>query len=450
VTVDLVLTNTKAYLKGEIVDCCFAIEEGIIQKIGNETQMPRADEKTDLQHKLILPGCIDSHVHLRDEGKAYKETFLTGTEAAAAGGFTTLLDMPNNQPITMSAHSLRDRMQIAQRQVFVDVGFYSEFPTKLDQVKAIAAEGAVGLKLFMGEQIGGLNIDDDEAIREGFSTVTEVGLQVAVHAEDHLMLKKAMDLFKLAKKDQLSDFLKAHSASIELQAVQRMLKIANQIKKLHLHFCHVSTQKALQAIVEAKKTNKSITCEVTPHHLLLNKDDDYLRVGVSALTLPPLRDKEDVAELWKGIAEGTVDSIGSDHAPHTLEEKESRRIWDVKAGIPGLETTLPLILTAVHKRRITLARAIELLSEKPAAIFRLLNKGSLEEGKRADLIVVDFNIKWKIDASKFKSKAKFSPFNKSEIQGKPVKTYLGGQLIMDEDEIVARPGSGRIIRRKNG
>jgi dihydroorotase-like cyclic amidohydrolase len=189
-TVDLVLTNAKAYLKGEIVDCCFAIEEGEILKIGKEPNMPQADEKTDLNHMLVLPGVIDTHVHLRDEEKAYKETFQTGTAAAAAGGVTTVLDMPNNSPVTMSPEVLRNRMQIAQRRVLVNVGFYSEFPANLDKLKDIVAEGALGFKLFLAEQVGGLNIDDDDALRIAFKKSGELGVPVAVHAEDHLLLKK--------------------------------------------------------------------------------------------------------------------------------------------------------------------------------------------------------------------------------------------------------------------
>ena len=157
------LTNAKAYLNGQIIDCSIAIEEDKIFKIGKETQMPNADQKIDLKNLLVLPGLIDEHVHLRDEGKAYKEDFQTGTAAAAAGGFTTILDMPNNEPVTMSLETLRNRMAIAERKVLVNVGFYSEFPKKLAEAKVIVSEGAVGFKLFMGSQIGGLNIDDDQA-----------------------------------------------------------------------------------------------------------------------------------------------------------------------------------------------------------------------------------------------------------------------------------------------
>jgi len=200
-------------------------------------------------------------------------------------------------------------------------------------------------------------------------------------------------------------------------------------------------------VAEAKKSEKDVTCEVTPHHLLLTIAE-YEQLGARSVTMPPLRSKENVDSLWKGIVEGTLDTVGSDHAPHTLEEKENRSIWDVKVGIPGLETTLPLMLTMVHKNRLTLARVVELLIKSPAEIFQLPNRARLEQGKNADLVVVDFKQKFKIDASKFLSKAKFSPFNGWEVQGKPVKTFVNGNLTMDDGAIVAKPGTGTIVRRE--
>ena len=163
--------------------------------------------------------------------------------------------------------------------------------------------------------------------------------------------------------------------------------------------------------------------------------------------MPPLRSESHIEALWKGIANGWIDVIGSDHAPHALKEKSASSIWDVKVGVPGLETTLPLMLTMVRKNRLSLDRVVQLLSEKPAEIFNLKDRGSLEQGKKADLTVIDFNRKFKIDALKFHSKAKYSPFDGWEVQGRPVKTFVNGLLIMDEQEIVAKAGSGEIIRR---
>ena len=202
--VDCVLTNAKAYLKRQIIDCNIAIEEGKIEKIGKETHMPKADEKIDLRGLLVLPGLIDEHVHLRDERKAYKGDFSSGTAAAAAGGFTTVLDMPNNDPVTMSVERLRNRVELARRRIFVDVGFYSEFPKNTSEIKDIAAEGTVGFKLFMGSQIGGLNVDSDSAIEQAFKVVAETKLPVAIHAEDRTSIAVIEEKLKQAKKKSSS------------------------------------------------------------------------------------------------------------------------------------------------------------------------------------------------------------------------------------------------------
>ncbi len=443
--VDSVLTNAKAYLNKEIVDCSLAIESGKIFKIGTETQMPKADEKINLRNLLVLPGLIDVHVHLRDEGKAYKEDFYTGTAAAAAGGMTTVLDMPNNAPVTMSAETLKNRMQIAKKKVLVNVGFYSEFPTDLNEVTDIVAQGAVAFKLFMACQIGGLNIDDDKALQKAFRKVGELSVPVAVHAEDRASLIANEEKLKRAKRNNAAAFLEAHSESIELKAVERLLNI-NAQGDVRLHFCHMTTEEGLNAVIEAKKSGRKVTCEVTPNHLLLS-NADFERHGLLLIMVPPLRSESNMQALWKGISDGWIDALGSDHAPHTLNEKTASSVWEVKVGEPGLETTLPLILTMVRKNRLSLSHVVQLLSEKPAEIFNLKDRGRLEQGKKADLTVVDFNKKFKIDASKFHSKAKYSPFDGWEVQGKPVKTFVNGLLIMDEQEILAKPGSGEVIRR---
>jgi len=445
--VDSVFTNAKAYLNGQIIDCSIAIEEGKIQKIGKETQMPSADEKTDLHNLLVLPGLIDEHVHLRDEGKAYKEDFLSGTSAAAAGGFTTVLDMPNNDPVTMSAETLINRMEIAHRKLLVNVGFYSEFPKKLLETQNMVGEGIVGFKLFMGSQVGGLNIDDDQALQEAFREVAALKVPLAVHAEDRTMLEANEKKLKQTKKSDNADFLRAHTELVELKAIQRLLKISEQTD-VQLHFCHVTSQEGLNAIAQAKRSGRKVTCEVTPNHLLLTSED-VKRYGQMAIMAPPLRSKTNMDALWKGLEDGKVDTIGSDHAPHSLSEKSAESVWDVKVGVPGLETTLPLMITQVRKNRLTLTKAVKLLAEKPAEVYGLTDSGRLNHGKKADLTIVDFNRQFKIDASKFKSKAKFSPYDGWDVQGKVVKTVVNGQLVFDEGEVVVKGGSGLVVRRGN-
>ena len=443
---DLVLLDAKAYINKAIVDCSLAIDDGKILKVGRETNMPKSDWRLDLNNLLVLPGLIDAHVHLRDEGKTQKEDFYSGTASAAAGGITTVLDMPNNSPVTMSVETLRNRIGIAESKVLVNVGFYSEFPRDNSEIRGIVSEGAFSFKLYLAEQIGGLNIHSDEAITDAFKVAGTLGILTATHAEDEQILKRNEDKFKSIGQNDVNAFLKAHSEDVEVKAIERLLKLVKQTD-MHLHFCHVSTETGISRIIEAKKSGLPVTCEATPHHLFLSTGD-LKRVGNLAVTMPPLRDKRDVDALWEAVKNGWIDVLGSDHAPHTLKEKEADSIWEVKVGIPGLETTLPLLLTEVRRGRISIGDVVRLMSENPAKIFKLKNKAGLKEGNDADLTVVDLNRKYKIDPSKFHSKAKFSPFEGREVQGKPVKTIVAGQLIMDDDEIMAKAGSGRVIRRE--
>jgi len=446
-TVDLVLKNLKAYIKGSIRECCIAIEDDKILKLGTETQMPKADITLDLGGLLVLPGLIDVHVHLRDGGKAYKEDFFTGTAAAAAGGFTTLLDMPNNVPVTMDAETLKGRMETAKEKILVNVGFYSEFPNRVDGIDAIIEAGAIAFKLYLNEQVGGLNTDDDKLLEEAFRAV-RARLPIAVHAEDKNMLDRVKEKLKQEGRSDIKAFLEAHSVEAEVKAVKRMLEIARRTKA-RVHFCHISTKHSLDAIYTAKKEGLPLTCEVTPHHLFLSIDD-LNHIGGIALTVPPLRDKDHVDFLWKGLKCGFVDVVSSDHAPHALYEKDVDNVWDVKPGIPGLETSLPLMLTAVNMGLLEITDIVRLMVENPARIFKLKGRGIIEEGFKADLVIIDLKKEYRIDASKFHSKAKFSPFDGKHVKGKPVKTFVNGKLVMDDGEIVAKVRCGEIIHGEGG
>jgi dihydroorotase len=406
--------------------------------------MPRAETKSDLANLLVLPGLIDAHVHLRDEGRAYKEDFYSGTAAAAAGGFTTVLDMPNNNPVTMSAPTLKGRMVTAKSKILVDVGFYSEFPNSPDEMKKIVEEGAIAFKLYMTEQVGGLNIDDDAALLRAFDTVRKLDRVVAVHPEDRKSLDSRIQELRRASRNDVDAYLEAHSERVEVKAVERMLAIAEKIGA-HVHFCHVSTERGLAMICAKKRSAASITCETTPHNLCLSANN-LRKIGALGVTMPPVRTEHHMKALWKGVKNGCLDILASDHAPHALEEKTAETVWNVKAGIPGLETTLSLLLTEASRGRLSVGDIVRLMAEKPAEIFKLKGKGELKEGSNADLTVVDLKRKYRIDASRFLSKAKYSPFDRWHVKGKPVKTFVKGRLVMDEGQIVSNPGSGEILR----
>jgi len=442
--VDLVLVNAKVFTRDGIVDAGLAIDDGRIVKVAKETGLPKADRRMDLEEKLALPGLIDSHVHLRDQQLAYREDFQSGTSAAAAGGFTTVIDMPNNQPITMSAETLKERMRLAEPLVLVNVAFNSAFPAQVDEIRRIVKAGAVGFKLYLLQQVGGISIDDDEALLDAFQAVSETRVPISVHAEDKSTIEKIKSSLIEQGRTDLNAFLEAHPTEAERKAITRVAELARKSGAL-VHVCHVSSNIGLAAVLKARKMGCHMTCEVTPHHLLLTTQH-LKKIGALALEIPPLRTHRDVSALWQALQKGDVDTIGSDHAPHSHEEKQAESVWDVKPGIVGLETMLPLLLTEVHKGRLSLEQLVRLLSEKPAEIFHLKDRGKLNAGCFADITIVDLKKEHKIDASKFYSKAKFSPFDGWKVKGKAVKTFVNGQLVMDEDEIVAKPGSGRIIR----
>ncbi len=443
--VDLVLWNAKIYTAGEILEGGVAIEAGHVFKVAKEPNLPKASKRIDIKGRLILPGLIDAHVHLRDQQLAYKENFYSGTAAAATGGVTLGIDMPNNKPVTMSAEALIKRMRMAETRVVVNVAFFSAFPKHLREMQSIVEEGAVGFKLYMPHRIGGLDIYDDEMLLQGFNEAEQLEVPVAVHAEDVVMLEKSMRKMKSAGRNGINAFQEVHSIEAEQRAIRRAIGFVEK-SGAHVHFCHVSSATALKAILKAKTQGLPVTCEVTPHNLLLSSED-LQHQGALALTDPPLRTKRNVEALWKGLEQGSVDLIATDHAPHTIEEKEVESIWQAKPGIPGLETLLPLLLSQVNRGRLTISDLVRATSEKPAEIFGLPNRGSIERGCCADLTVVDLDQQYEIDASNFYSRAKYSPFDGWAVTGRPVKTFVSGRLVMDDGEIVGEPGTGQVIRR---
>ena len=442
--VDTVLFNAKVYTSQGIVEAGVAIDHERIVSVAKETNLPPASTRLNMNSCLVLPGLIDSHVHLRDQQLAYREDFTTGTAAAAAGGVTTVIDMPNNQPVTMSSEALRERMQLAEKRILVNVAFNSAFPNRTEEIRRIVREGAVGFKLYLLQQIGGINIDDDNALQDAFSAVAKTKVPIAVHAEDKATLEKAEKSMRNSERNDAEALLEAHPASAEVKAIQRVTRLTKN-SGAHVHICHVSSAVGLGTVLKAKKVGLNITCEVTPHHLLLTSQH-VKKQGNIALMLPPLRAKTDTEALWKALKKGLIDTVASDHAPHSIEEKSAQSIWDVKPGIAGLETMLPLMLNEVNRGRLSVNELVRLMSEKPAEIFHLRDRGSLNEGCMADIVVVDINREHKIDPSRFHSKAKFSPFDSWKVRGKPVETFVNGQLVMSEGEIVAKLGTGRILR----
>lgn len=441
--VDLVIYNGKINMPNAYITAGIAVDDEKIVKVAKKTNLPLASEKIDLHGNFILPGLIDVHTHLRDQKQAYEETFSTGTAAAAAGGITLCADMPNNEPVTMDAETLKERMRTAADKALTNIAFYAAFPTHPDEIPLVVNVGAVAFKLFMTKQIGGADIDSDDSLEKAFQQTQQSHVPVAVHAEDKALLESFEKESKRTGQDGIDAYLKTHSPLVEEKAINRILGFVEKTKA-QVHFCHISSKLGLDAVMSGKNAGLPVSCEVTPHHLLLSSSD-LKSYGTIALCDPPVRGKEDVEALWEALENGLIDIIASDHAPHLLEEKRAESIWNVKPGFPNLETTVPLILNEINKGHLSIADLIRLMAEKPAEIFHLSHSGCLEKGYNADITIVDMHREHRIDASKFYSKAKYSPFDGWKLRGKPIKTFVNGQLAMDDGEIVAKPGVGHIV-----
>ncbi|MEM1581775.1 MAG: dihydroorotase family protein [Candidatus Bathyarchaeia archaeon] len=443
-SVDLVLKNSKIYVFNRIIEAGLAIDGERIVRIAKETNLPRASEKMDLNGMLVLPGFIDVHVHLRDQELSYKEDFYSGTCAAANGGVTLVMDMPNNKPITMDPLTLKERMKTASRKIIVNVAFYSAFPKDVREIGKIVQTGARAFKIFLSHKVGGLDPSDEGSMLGAFREAAKTGVPIAVHAEDGAFLKEKIKELRLKGREDSDAYSEAHSPDAEIRGIKRAIMLMKE-SYARMHICHVSTADGIKMIVKAKNSGLPISCEVTPHHLLLS-NQHASKFGSIALTNPPLRSSDNVSYLQWALKNGLIDIVASDHAPHELKEKEGASIWDVSTGIAGLESMLPLLLTMINEGRLSIETLIRVLAENPAKIFGFKERGCIVEGAYADLVVVNMKKEWTIDPTAFYSKAKFSPFDGCRVKGKPMKTFVNGVLVMDESEIIAKPGSGKIIR----
>ena len=440
----LSITDVKLAVEDELIEGGISIRDGRIDKIGKTALLPKADRTIDGKGLIAIPGLIDAHVHLRDMELSYKEDFSSGTLAAAAGGFTTVLDMPNTKPPTSSDERLVEKMAKARTAIHVNVGFYASLAESATELRRMTNAGAIAFKLYMNEPNSDAWHNDRQRLLSSLEECGALRVPVAVHAENGPAIAKIQTKYRENGRNSIRDFLRAHAPKFELEAVRMIIDHARRVHS-NVHVCHMSTRRSLYEISAAREKGAQVTCEVTPHHLLLDASD-LNRKGGLALMVPPLRRRSDTRALWKAMLGGQIDIIASDHAPHVLEEKETRDVWAVKPGLPGLETTLPLLLTRVHRGEMTWAGLVRLLAEKPAGIFGLQGKGRLVVGMDGDLVLIDPKAQFKIDSSKFYSKAHFSPFDGVKCVGRPAVTIVAGHLVHDRGEIVEK-NQGKVVVR---
>ena len=425
---DADIWNGRGFTAGSIL-----IEEGRIKRVTR--RITDLSVRTfDASGLKALPGLIDVHVHLRDMGLSYKEDFATGTAAAAAGGFTTVLDMPNTLPPTDSAQRLIEKQKVAAQKTYVNVGFHAAAVSDSHDIESLAVAGAFSLKLYLPKPIAPLDIESDQAIEKMMRGAGRVETPVTVHAEDLVAGENS------SHGDSFEAVAEARSPILETRAVDRLLRIQKKVR-CKVHYCHLTLSSSLRKV----RSSTSTTSEVTPHHLLLSKKL-LSSLGWKAWMVPPLRSEETRRSLLNSTLSGLSSVIASDHAPHTIKEKD-QSASSSPPGVPGLETTLPLMLTLVNRQQMDLSLLVKLLCENPARIFGLKSKAKLRRGADGDVVLVDLKRKSRVDSSKFFSKAKFSPFDGFKTQGAVHSTIVGGRVVYREGAVVAGEGSGFVLRR---
>ncbi|MDP2750501.1 MAG: amidohydrolase family protein [Nanoarchaeota archaeon] len=400
----LLIKNARLLENGTPVTRHIYVANGKIKKFlrPSDKKSVNADKVIDAKNNYVLPGLIDAHVHFREPGMVHKEDFLSGSKAAAAGGVTTFIEMPNTKPPTLTVKELHEKRMLAKKSI-VDYGFHFGSSTdNLSEIKKVwqnEHNRIASTKVFMNISTGKMLIEDDVLLKKIFSA----SKMITVHAEGK-KIEKAVEMSNCAN------------------------------RKLHL--LHISLASEMDFIKKTKKASK-YTVEVTPHHLFLTERFVKDRKNLKAIgkMFPSLKTQKDRMALWNGIYKGFVDTIGTDHAPHTIEEK-SVDFDKAPGGVPGIETMLPLLLDQVNKCNLTLTQTVNLTSTNPAKIFGIKNKGSMSVGHDADLVIVDLKKTKKVKNEELFTKCKWSPFDGLSLKGWPITTIVRGNVVFDGENVI--------------
>ena len=416
---DLVLKNCK--LVDEIGEYYIKIDDGKITDI-SKTPM-KASEIIDVKNNYVLPGFIDPHIHFRDPGLTKKEDFHTGSLAAANGGFTTVIDMPNTLPKTNTYKALKEKYEIAQKKSVINFELQAGH-NDLEEMKKMMELKPVSFKVFM-------DLESDESLEKIFrdlSTLmktTDYNGLVATHCEKKSIVESETERLKDKSENKPIDYTYARPSSSEDESVRQAIELA-RANDLRLHICHLSSIKSLNMAKSASK-NMSVSWEFTPHHLLLD-NSSYNIYDTFIKTNPPLREEQDSVRI-SNLDENSI--IGTDHAPHTLDDK-TKGVWESSPGIPNLETVVPLLLTEVNRGNLDLKLIPKIFSQNAAEVYGLENKGKIATGYDGDITIIDLKKEGKFDISEFKTKAEYSPFDGWNYVGMPVMTIVNGKVVMDK------------------
>ena len=412
------------------------------KKIAAIGSLSSAYGKAEIQARglTLLPGAIDTQVHFRDPGFPEKEDMSSGSRAALFGGVTTFFDMPNTQPPTLTAIDVADKMSRAEKRAWVNYAFYAgASPSNINKLAELEKLPHVcGVKIFMGSSTGNLVIGSDENLE---ATVSKLTRPFAVHAEDDARLKERRHLVE-ENPGHVEMHPEWRDVETALIATKKIAALAKKYGK-RVHILHISTAEEIEFFksnckAEAANPFGHLTFEITPQHLTLTAPECYEKLGTRAQMNPPIRDKRHQDALWTAIRDGLATTIGSDHAPHTLAEK-NKTYPQSPSGMAGVQTLLPIMLNHVHLGRLSLTRLVELTSSNPARLFGLSSKGSIEIGKDADFALVDLKAKKIITNSWIQSRCGWTPFDGFTVQGWVVATIVGGQISMRDGEVIGSP-----------
>ncbi|MER8391372.1 dihydroorotase [Mesorhizobium sp. M0045] len=409
------------------------INGGRIAAIGDLRQAS-AGETIDCHGLHILPGVVDSQVHFREPGLEHKEDLETGSRAAVLGGVTAVFEMPNTNPLTTSETTLVDKVRRATGRMHCDFAFW--VGGTRDNAKDVGdlerLPGAAGIKVFMGSSTGDLLVEDDEGVA---SILRNTRRRAAFHSEDEFRLRERLGE-RIAGDPSSHPVWRDEIAA--LRCTERLVRIARQVRA-RIHVLHISTAEEIGFLEQHKDV---ATCEATPHHLTLSADD-YAQLGTLIQMNPPVRATRHREGIWQGIAQGVVDVLGSDHAPHTLAEK-AKPYPASPSGMTGVQTLVPIMLDHLNAGRLTLQRFVDLTSHGPQRIFGIARKGRIAAGYDADLTIVDLKRRETIANAQQGSKAGWTPYDGRQVTGWPVGTIVRGRRVMWEGEIVA-PSQGRAV-----
>jgi allantoinase len=420
--------------------------------VGPMPEHDAAARTIDVQGQYVVPGFIDGHVHLREMGNSDREDFFTGTQAAAVGGITTVMDMPNSKPNVITPDDYKARRDRVLERAYVNIGLYVWACSKnVDRLHEFEGLGPIGFKIFTAEtgaydpEFANYITTDPAVMYRIFEQTSRMRAVTAVHSECQSLVSEFEKRARSEMAPDMRAYLASRRQSVEDVAVFSEVAMARETKA-KLHICHVVGKGAVDFLRWAKRDYyPDITCEAAPGNLLMNAEDAIEKGSVAKFS-PPVQAEAHRRALWDGLLDGTIDIVGSDHAPQDYEKKHNPDIWQASPGSPALDYWVPVMLDRVARGEITMERFVEAASARPAQIFGLYpRKGVIKAGADADIVVLDMNKTATVSPPNFKSKARYTPFEGWPMRGIPTMTFVAGNVVARDGEIVAKPGSGTIV-----